>query len=98
MMLCFSYYDQMDWRRELHGKFAVFLFPALIAVLGTRLYEWRKNTPSAQTVQRLVLALFIAALTFSIVRLTGYLMYRLNNPARSYWDLLAEAFLQEGPG
>lgn len=93
-LLAFSYYDQQDWSRGLPHTSFIFLLPALICaikVIGTLSV---RSAATAEKWQLFMTALLLAAITFSIIRLTGYMMYRVTTAPKSYWDLLADAFLQ----
>ena len=92
-LLAFTYYDKQDWSRGLSHTSLIFLLPALIYAINAIGDLLIRSKTAAEKWQRIMTALLLAAITFSIIRLTGYTMYRVTTAPKSYWDLLADAFL-----
>ena len=92
-ILAFEYYDRVDWTRHLGHIRAIFLAPVAIAILWAISVELIKGKETKSKVNTIWLFLMIASLAFAGYRLTGFWVYRTDTPPKSYWDLLANAFL-----
>lgn len=91
--LAFSYYDRQDWTRSLPHAVVTILLPALIAGLGLTGRGLIRLEAAQEKWLKLFRALLIGAAVFTIIRLTCFAMYRTTTAPKSYWDLLADAFL-----
>lgn len=91
--LAFEYYDRVDWTRQLNHARGIFLAPVAVAILWAISVTLINGKELKSKVNTIWLFLMIASLTFAGYRLTGYWVYRTDTPPKSYWDLLANAFL-----
>lgn len=67
--------------------------PAIIFLVWAWIYQIYSAKPWYQKAQNLLISLAIIFVVFAIYRHTAQWMDWLNTPSKSYWDLLADAFL-----
>ncbi len=84
-----SYTEKYNWRVSLRSNTAFCLLTAATAIiwlfaLHSEAERWLKTAAGC---------LFFAILGFSVTRLTGMWMGRLDTPPNAYWNELAESFL-----
>lgn len=87
-----SYYDRIDWIRKFKYLEITILTPAGIALIWAILSERIKDRAYAEKLDTIFLCLLIGSLTYTIYRVTGYFMNRVDTPSKAYWHLLADAF------
>lgn len=91
----FSYYEKIDWSRNLHNPGAVFIPVVAAALLGVICHSSIQSDVVRRKVDQFWISIFLGSLIFSIYRLSGYCFKRLDTPAKAYWDVLADAFNHE---
>ncbi len=90
--LFISYYDQIDWIRKFKYSEITILTPAAIALIWVILSGKIKDRTHAEKLDTIFLCLLIGSVTYTIYRVTGYFMNRVDTPSKAYWHLLADAF------
>jgi hypothetical protein len=68
------------------------LIPAGIALIWAILSGKIKDRTHAEKLDTFFLCLLIGSVTYTIYRVTGYFMNRVDTPSKAYWHLLADAF------
>jgi len=90
--LFISYYDRIDWIRKFKYSEITILTPAGIALIWAILSGKIKDRTHAEKLDTIFLCLLIGSVTYTIYRVTGYFMNRVDTPSKAYWHLLADAF------
>ncbi len=88
-----AWYDRVDWSVRMNGLGWLMLAPCGVALIWAAAYPFYAGKRWAAALNTGLLCLLIGTFTFMGYRMTSYWMGRWNTPAKAYWDLLAEAFL-----